>query len=140
MDKNTATQIAELLNHRNQLVHEYTAEKILQDAENYVCEYEDAKVVACIEVKKIQWYQWEICHLSVDDNYEGRQYGRQLIAKAEEKAVKGGARVLQCTIRTDNKRSEYVFNVCGYKQVGFFYYPDTGNDVGVWQKVVSVRS
>ena len=139
MDKNTAIQIAELLNQRNQLTREYTAEKILQNAENYIYEQENNILIACVEVKKVQWYQREILHLSVNKNYEGQEYGQRLIAKAEEIAIGDGAKILQCTIRTDNNRSEHVFNMCGYKQVAVFYNPDSGNDVGVWQKVVSVR-
>ena len=139
MNEKMAKQIAELLNRRNQLSSRYTVKKILSDAENYIYEYTDDVLIACVEVKKVQWYQWEILHLSVNKNYEGRQYGRRLVAKAEEKAIRDGAKVLQCTIKTDNKGSERVFSVCGYKQVALFYNSDTGNNVGVWQKVVGVR-
>ena len=139
MDKNTAAQIAELLNGRNQLTREYTTEDILKNAENYIYEQENEVFVACVEVKKVQWYQSEILHLSVSENYEGQGHGRRLIAKAEEKAVRDGAKILQCTIRTDNKGSEHVFSVSGYRQVACFYNPVSANDIGVWQKVVSVR-
>ncbi len=139
MDKNTAASIAKLLNERNQLTQQYTAEDILKNAENYIYEQEGEILVACVEVKKVQWYQSEILHLSVNENYEGQGYGRQLIAKAEEKSIEDGAKILQCTIRTDNKGSEHVFSISDYKQVACFHNPASGNDVGVWQKVVSVR-
>ena len=138
MDRNTAAWIAELLNRRNQLTREYTPDDILKNAENYVYEQEAEILIACVEVKKVQWYQSEILHLSVNENYEGQGRGRRLVAKAEEKAVKDGAKILQCTIRTDNKGSEHVFGISGYKQVAFFYNPDSGNEIGVWQKVVSL--
>jgi L-amino acid N-acyltransferase YncA len=47
---------------------------------------------------------------------------------------------VQCTIRDDNAESEGLFNKCGFVQTSTFYYPSSGNNVGVWQKVVSTTA
>ena len=60
---------------------------ILQSANNY--EYfldKDDNVFAAVEIKKVQWYQWEIRHLTVSKFYEGKGYGTKLVKKAEKKA------------------------------------------------------
>ena len=133
-----ARQIAELLNSRNQLVRNYDANMILGKANDFLYELKDDIVVACIEAKKVQWYQWEVCHLTVAPKSEGQGLGSLMILKAEERAKNGGARIIQCTIRAGNAESERAFERNGYSRVSEFYYPNSGNNVGVWQKVVSV--
>jgi ribosomal protein S18 acetylase RimI-like enzyme len=76
---------------------------VLAHAEDYVCEIQDDVVIACVEVKKVQWYQWEICHLSVSEAHERQGLGKQLLRQAEDKAKSSGARIVQCTIRVGNE-------------------------------------
>jgi N-acetylglutamate synthase-like GNAT family acetyltransferase len=139
MTKEEAQQIAELLNARNELQTAYTAAKVLQRAHDYVFEEADGAVAACVQVKKVQWYQSEICHLSVGVKYEGQGRGKRLIQLAEEKALKEGARIVQCTIRIGNVRSEAAFRRSGYRVASNFYNPGTERYVNVWQKVLSGR-
>lgn len=89
MEGKQAKQIANLLNKRNQLVKKYSAKQILdaEDDYEYLVENND-NVVAAVKIKKIQWYQWELCHLTVDEGYEGKGYGTKLINRAEKKAKK----------------------------------------------------
>lgn len=134
-----AKQIANLLNSRNQLTRTYDAARVLKNAENFIYELSDDVVIACIETKRVQWYQWEVCHLTVATNYEGRGYGSRMIQKAEEKAKLGGARIVQCTIRADNEASNRAFEKNGYKQTSCFFNSVSGNDVLIWQKVISVN-
>ena len=132
-----AKQIADLLNSRNQLTRDYDDEMILNRADDFIYELEDDAVVTCIEAKKVQWYQWEVCHLSVALENEGKGLGNSMIQKAEEKARNGKARIIQCTIRVGNAKSERAFERNGYRRVSEFYYPKNGNTVSVWQKVIS---
>ncbi len=132
-----AKQIAELLNSRNQLTRDYDVKMILDRTDDFIYELEDDAVVACIEAKKVQWYQWEVCHLTVAPKNEEKGLGSKMIQKAEEKAMNGRARIIQCTIRVGNLESERAFERNGYKRVSEFYYPKSGNNVSVWQKVVS---
>ena len=132
-----AKQIAQLLNARNQLQGGYTTERVLEHAENYLFELRDDVVVACVEVKKVQWYQWEICHLSVSENYERQGLGKKLIGRAENKAKSGAARIIQCTIRVGNEASEQTFRRCGYREACCFFNAATANHVAVWQKVLT---
>lgn len=138
MNPRHAGQIAELLNQQNQLVVPYTAERILQAAANYLCEFSDeGDVIACAELKKVQWYQFEIDHVTVRPAFEGKGYARRLLERCEQKARETRGRVLQCTIREGNERSQILFEKSGFVRTAGFYYPDTGNNVGIWQKVIS---
>jgi RimJ/RimL family protein N-acetyltransferase len=137
MTPKQAEQVALLLNSRNRLQVDYTAEKVRQCAENYLFEIRDEVVIACVEVKKVQWYQWELCHLSVSENHGRQGLGKQLIRQAEEKARWGGARIVQCTIRVGNEPSEQAFRRSGYREACCFFNAATNNYVAVWQKVLS---
>src|SRR5258708_22507749 len=98
MTPKEAEQIAQLLNDRNELQGDDTAERVAEHAEDYLFELLEDAVVGCVEVKKVQWYQWEICHLSVSKGHEGTGLGKSLIRQAEDKAERGAARIVQCTI------------------------------------------
>lgn len=138
MTSSQAKQIAELLNKRNQLVIEYSAEDIIDDKESYVYLEKGSSIVACAECKKVQWYQWEISHVSVSKEEEGTGWGNKILKLAESKAIKGNARILQCTIRTNNESSIRLFTRKGYFKIDSFFYDKSGNWVHVFQKSVSV--
>jgi ribosomal protein S18 acetylase RimI-like enzyme len=137
MTPKQAEQVAQLLNSRNQLQVGYTAQKVRRHAGSYLFELRDEVVVACVEVRKVQWYQWEICHLSVSENHERQGLGKLLIRQAEEKAKCGAARIIQCTIRVGNEASEQTFRRSGYHEACRFFNAATDNHVAVWQKVLS---
>ena len=137
MTEAEAKQIAELLNERNQLARRYTGRDVLENAGNYEHELRDGRVAGCVERKKVQWYQWEIRHLSVLPEYEGKGVASIVYDRAEKAARTNGATVLQCTIREENARSETFFQRHGFVKAGRFLYQVTGNAVGVWQKILS---
>lgn len=133
-----AAAIAVLLNERNQLAIAYDAARVLKHADTYLWRTnEDGTVVACVQVKAVQWYQWEISHLSVGKNFLRRGHARGLLQAAEAHAVAGNARLLQCTIREGNDQSRALFESSGYKRTGVFNYSATGNNVAVYQKIVA---
>ncbi|MBL4909895.1 MAG: GNAT family N-acetyltransferase [Alteromonadaceae bacterium] len=140
MNNSIARQIAGLLNAENQLVVGYTEEKVLSASDNYVYEAVDGVIKAFIECKKVQWYQYEVCHLTVAPDFRGQGLGEVVINKALSYAASLGARIVQCTIRDDNGASKGLFAKCSFAQTSTFYYPNSGNNVGVWQKVVSVAT
>lgn len=140
MTTSIASQIAKLLNERNQLVVEYDADRVLATKDNYVFDIENEKVVVCAECKKVQWYQWEISHVSVDKLEVKKGHGKKIIKKCESKAIDNRARIIQCTIRESNFPSIALFKSMGYKEVNKFYYPDSGNWVCVFQKCVSEKN
>jgi len=132
MEKKHAKKIADLLNKRNQLVKKYTDKQVLnaQDNYEYLLENND-NVIAAVKIRKIQWYQWELCHLTVDEGYEGKGYGTKLINMAQQKAKKGRALIIQCTIREDNIRSKCLFLKEGFKYCSTFFYPASRNNVEI---------
>lgn len=134
-----AVQIAALLNARNLLTVHYTEKKVQEHADDYLFQTsETGEVVACVEVKKVQWYQAEILHLSVVKSEARKGRAKKLLASAEELARARGARVLQCTIRDGNEESEGLFLSVGFTRVGKFFYEHSGNNVNVFQKVVAL--
>jgi N-acetylglutamate synthase-like GNAT family acetyltransferase len=136
MKRESAQQIADLLNSRNQLVNEYDAEKILKLSKEFIFINENEVVIACIQIKKVQWYQYEVLHLTVAPNFERRGIGTRMVTEAEEKARVAGARILQCTIRQGNLASEATFTKNRFHKVAEFYNEKSSNMVGVWQKVI----
>ena len=133
-----AEEIAALLNERNQLTVAYTARSVMAHSENYVYRTSPTgSVLACVEVKKVQWYQAEILHLTVHKTEQRKGHAKALLSEAERAARSRSARVLQCTIREDNLSSASLFQSCGFVQVGKFHNQVSGNNVLVLQKVLA---
>ena len=137
MNKDIATQIAHLLNTQNQLTVPYDAAKVLKHADRYIVKLDDQKVVGCVEVKTVQWYQCEIDHLSVHPDAKRQGLGTALLAEAEAKAKRLAARIAQCTVRVGNIESEEFFKKNGYTATTVFLNQENGNRVAVYQKVLS---
>jgi ribosomal protein S18 acetylase RimI-like enzyme len=134
-----AQQIAALLNERNhQLTIQYNAQRIRDHEENYLYRLSETnEVAACVEVKKVQWYQTEVLHLTVAKSEVGKGHAKALLCEAERVSRAHGARLLQCTIRDGNKESRSLFEGFGFIDVSTFNNPSSGNNVGIYQKVLS---
>ena len=140
MQVETARAIADLINDRNQLTVKYTANKVLDAADNYLCRFgSDAQLLGVVEVRRVQWYQCEIDHLSVRADAEGRGIGASLVREAEQRIIKLGARIAQCTIRVGNTPSEALFRKCGYSASVTFFNARSGNEVSVYQNALVTR-
>lgn len=137
MTEAEAEQIASLINRRNRLAKNYEPADILREAHNYEFEPRYGKVVACVERREVQWYQWEVLHLSVDEALEGQGLASLVYERLEKAARSAGVRLLQCTIREGNKDSVSFFDKRGFSKVARFLNRQTGNAVGVWQKVLT---
>jgi N-acetylglutamate synthase-like GNAT family acetyltransferase len=136
MTMREAEEIATLLNERNDLTREYDANEVKKKCDQYLFESVDGAVVACVQLKKVQWYQWEICHLSVAAISEGKGLGKRLVEAAERRATELGGIVLQCTIKPENIRSERVFSGRGFRKVSCFFNPNSEHTLNIWQKVL----
>jgi ribosomal protein S18 acetylase RimI-like enzyme len=143
MTSTVAKQIAKLLNTQNKLARHYTAKMILDDQDRYVVycdEKQREKVLGALEIKRVQWYQCEIDHVTVDPKLHRKGIGSKLLKKAESQAIFLGARITQCTIRVGNLESENFFKKHGYApSVTFFNQPNRrGNNVTVYQKALTL--
>jgi ribosomal protein S18 acetylase RimI-like enzyme len=136
MTRDDAQQIAHLINTQNQLAVKYTANDILNDANSYIFLKSGPKVVACVNLVRIQWYQFEVSHLSVAPSERGKGLAQRLLLQCEEKAKARGGHVLQCTIRVNNIASEGLFSKNGFAKTLQFHNHRTNNLVNVWQKVI----
>ena len=137
MTDDQAAQIATLLNERNRLSRSYDAARVLESASEYELEEHGGRVIACVQRRRVQWYQWEICHLSVHKDWEGRGIGHKLYLRAATFAQQHGARILQCTIREGNEESERFFDRQGFTRVATFANESSGYRVGVWIKSIA---
>lgn len=136
MTYNIATEIEKLVNKRNNLSKKITNKQINDNLVNYVCLVENNNFIGCVQVKKIQWYQSEICHFSIKEEYEGKGKSYELIKMAEEKAKNENSRIIQCTIRKDNTKSINFFTKNNYIQVNEFFNKNTNNNVLIFQKII----
>lgn len=133
-----ADQIAALLNARNQLTRHYTRELVLEHADEYFFRLsEENYVVACVKLKRVQWYQCEILHLTVAASQTRKGHAKALLCEAERVASAKGARLIQCTIRDGNTDSRSLFEGFNFVHVSTFNNPSSGNNVTVFQKVLS---
>ncbi len=116
MEQGHASQIADLLNNQNQLAIAYDAERVLEKADEYLFELsEDGRIACCCQLKRVQWYQSEISHVTTHADFVRQGLGGRLIAIAEKKARDDGARLIQCTIRAGNGPSEGIFKKLDFK-------------------------
>jgi len=139
MNETEAAQIAALLNARNSLTVQYDVRRVMMHASQYRLTQQDGLVVACVQLRPVQWYQWEVLHLSVHEQYVRRGLGAALLAKAIHEASASGVELLQCTIRAGNAESEKAFARAGFQKVNSFCNDRSGNVVGVWQCIVPPR-
>jgi GNAT superfamily N-acetyltransferase len=131
-----AEQIAAMLTAHNNLLVAYSAEKILADQTGYlVLLGPDNLVIGSIQVKRVQWYQAETCHLTVRPAYRRKGHGACLKLAAENEARTLGAKIAQCTIRDDNLASRELSRGVGWAEVSSFR-GDRGNTVRVYQKTL----
>jgi N-acetylglutamate synthase-like GNAT family acetyltransferase len=100
LDGRHASQIAELVNAHNQLNVRYDADRVLRSEGTYFFELsETGDVIACVELRRVQWYQLEIDHLTVAPAARARGHAFGLLQRCEAYARERGGRLLQCTIR-----------------------------------------
>lgn len=135
IDRKQAEEIATLLNQQNQLAGAHTADTVLASKAGYLVDLsEDGRVACCAHVKKVQWYQAEISHVTTHPEFVREGRGLRMIAAVENHARANGQRLLQCTIREGNKASKELFAKAGFVQGPTFLNPQTENNVTVWSK------
>jgi ribosomal protein S18 acetylase RimI-like enzyme len=133
-----ARQIATLLNTRNQLSVRYDSDRVKREEGDYILRLSPSEhVIACVQLKRVQWYQFEVSHLTVAKASEGQGLAKALLCEAERKARAAGARLLQCTIREGNVASRNLFEAFGFVHVSSYHNERTDNNVGVYQKVLA---
>ena len=133
MSNTIAVQVANLLNTQNQLTIPYSEEMVLENQENYILRLgENETVIGVVEVKKVQWYQCEISHLSVHPDARRQQIGTSLLQEAESRVKELGGRIAQCTIRVGNEASEALFKKHGFIATVTFLNIQNGNKVTVF--------
>lgn len=130
-----AAEIADLVNRQNKLTVKYDASQVKAAAANYLFRLgADGHVIGVVEVKKVQWYQSEIRHLSAGKKRCG--VGTWLLGQALARGKSLGTFVAQCTIRVGNLESETFFKANGFVATTTFRNPESGNNVTVYVKTI----
>ena len=139
MNPDQANQIAELLNNYNELKNPYTQDQLLRYAHEYkfIQDENSSYVIAVVQIKKVQWYQYEIVNLTVNPNHHGKDLARRLIQIAESQAINENAHILQGTVRQNDKENTGLYKSAGFKHVSNFYNNQSNRNISVWQKVLS---
>jgi ribosomal protein S18 acetylase RimI-like enzyme len=134
VDLNIFKQIVSLINNQNRLAQHQTLEMLLDKGHCIVSVNDEGTLVGCVRVVKVQWYQWELFHLSVLPDYRRQGQATALLLKAEAHAKQEGASIVQCTVRMGNVESEALFSKSGYTAGAVFTNRESGNMVRVYQK------
>jgi ribosomal protein S18 acetylase RimI-like enzyme len=131
-----ACQAADLLNTQNKLTEIYDGDS-LRWADGYIVHTDGRSTLfGIVRVQRVQWYQAELTHLSVNPEFHHHGIGQALIREAEEKALRLHAKTIQCVLRLDNIASENLFRKCGYSAGPMFINRHSGNILRIYQKVL----
>jgi ribosomal protein S18 acetylase RimI-like enzyme len=136
VDLDIFKQVVSLVNEQNKLASYVTLETLLNKGHCIVSLSDSGQLAGCVRVQRVQWYQWELFHLSVPPIYRRQGQATALLLKAEAHAKQEGASIVQCTVRMGNIESEVLFSKMGYAAGVVFANRETGRAVRVYQKSV----
>ena len=139
MDRNIAEQIAILINEQNELIKPYTTELIQKHSEEYQYKLDrHGDLVCCLRLKRVQWYQGELCHASSRQKERQNTAMYRILERTIQVALEKDIRLLQATVRASNIVPQKFLKSFGFEHTATFYYPVSGNDITVWQKNLSI--
>ena len=125
MDRHLASQFTEIAG-QNKV--KYTVDQLidqaycgvrfmwLQDVNN------NNKAAGFVGIKEAAWYQVELTHLVVAENFKRKGYGRKLLHCIEKAALSDfDARIIQCIVQEEDYEARGFFASCGgWKEVNIF--------------------
>ena len=130
-----AQQICNLLNKNNGLSEPLSVSQILNTKRKYLTR-SMGDVVACAAYRKRSWYQYEVLHVSVNENLRGWKFGQDLLSEIEVIARKDGIALLQATCKEKNQASLSLFRKQGYSVVNTFKSKYSGDRLCLLQKIL----
>ncbi len=95
----------------------------------------DHKLVGCVKLHPINWYQADLCHLVVHRDYRRQNIGRYLIEKACRRARRAECRIVQSTICLDNTAAGDLFCSIGFVP-SITFTGLSGRTLAVWSLVL----
>lgn len=93
-------------------------------------------VIAAARVQVTNWYNAEITHVVVRQDWRGKGISAALMTLAERRAVAMDRPVVSATTRQSNFAAQVLFFAQGYNKVCTFRSPMTGYKLVLWQKAV----
>ena len=142
MNSIEAEQIFKLLDRNDLGETKPTLEEIRENL--YFIDYDkdegdDRIIVACARAKQVQWYQWELCHLSVALEHESTGKAYKVARKAIQHAIDNGAKIIQCTISETNYKSWRLCERNGFKKATRFYNDKSKKNLLLYHRVVKEK-
>ncbi len=116
-DRETASQIAGLLNKYNGLNTHYSTSLIFDAQNEYIVETFGPLVVGCIKVEKQSYNISELKHLVVLPEMRGRGIARALIRAG---VLRAESPIIYAMIREDNGFSRRAFEASGFSNTGLY--------------------
>lgn len=139
MEHTTSKKIAELLNRRNNLPKKVESMDV-QNANYFYISIkgsEKEEIVACARAKCMSFYAYEIKHVAVDENFEGKGFGRYMIQTVEDWIKSKNIPLVTATTRADNKPIIALFTKMNYIPSKEFVNEGTKNPLILWQKFLT---
>jgi N-acetylglutamate synthase-like GNAT family acetyltransferase len=136
MTQNAARQIAKLLNEQNMLPAKVDESQVRYGNYFYI-DIDDnggKTIIACVQVKQMSFFSYELKHLSVHPDYTRRGLAAIMISLVENYSREKKIPILMATSRTGNAKVNPLFEKVGYHKAGTFLNPETGNSCYIWQK------
>jgi len=130
-------QIVELVNQYSPIVRKITLSDVA--SADYDVIVRDTIVIACVKTAKLSWYQTELSHLVVRPEHRRRGNARSLLRRTCEKVKTNKGRLIQVTIRRDNRPCMSLFETEGFRHVNTFTGL-SGTPLGIWQRVLADRT
>lgn len=127
---------ADLTNLINRFGDLHSEVLISSEAARFYCTtLREGRLVGCIKLQPVNWYQADLSHLVVHPEYRRQNIARILIAKACRRARLADCRIVQSTIRHNNTAASDLFCSSGFMPTVSFTGL-SGQTLAVWSLVL----
>lgn len=137
MKESTAKRIALLLNERNNLPNKLESWDINHNDYFYIAVnqgLETEKVLACARAKCMSFFCYELKHVVVNEDYEGKGLGKLVINLVETYVKQKRIPILLATTRAENCKMNNLFKKLGYSKTKEFVNQGTKHPLILWKK------
>lgn len=139
MNSDTAKQIVDLVNIRNDLPEDITPEDVYNGSYFFLeqdLDEDKKELISCVRAKRMSFFAYELKHLSVNPSHERKGYGEMMVKIVEEYAASKRVPLVMATSKASNAPVNRLFLRLGYSMVSDFVNSKTGHSCHIWQKVL----
>lgn len=139
MQSDTARQIVDLVNARNNLPEQINTDDVYNGQYFFLerdIEENKHELVCCVRAKRMSFFAYELKHLSVSPNFERQGYGEMMVKMVEEYAISKRVPMVMATSKVTNEPVNRLFTRLGYTAISDFVNSKTQHKCHIWQKVL----